>query len=280
MTRVKDLPYGWRLALALAAYCGVITAVGTWLLPETALESWLRELLHLAAIMLVILVGTQKALSLPAGVALTLVGLVATGMRTAAPRPLLEVIPFSFFDTALVTGCIGGGQLVSRLIRAPNVLVPVGVMAGLVDPLGVYLGFSGQAIHFRPEALTAVSSAIPTTALPEVPFITLGPGDILFAALFLVCLRKFRLNVKAAALWLFVGIAVVFALLLLTPIGERAAIPGLPVITGACLLPSLGAFRFSREEKRSLLVAAIVLLPVVAVLILLSRHISLLLGWR
>jgi hypothetical protein len=249
--------------------------MGKWLVPQTPLESWLRELLHLGAIVLAVVIGTQKALPVASTAGLLLVGVVGIGFRATGPLPLVEAVPFPIYDAALVAGCIGGGQIISRLIRSPNLLVPAGVVAAFVDPLGVYVGFTGQAILFTPESVAVVSSAIPTTGSATVPFISLGPGDIFFIAFFLASLYRFGLNAKAAAWGTFFIVAGLFALLLLTSIGDRITIPGLPFIACTCLLPSARAFSFSKDEKRSLLIGLAVIIPFVALLIILSRQVPL-----
>ena len=280
MKRLKDLPGGWLLLIALLAY-GVVTFLLGWaLVPRTNTESWLRELPHLAAILLVVLAGSRNRISLPAATVLILLGLVVPVLRVKADNTSLATyLPYPVLDAALVAGCIGGGQLVARAIHSRNLLVPIGVVAGLIDPFGVYLGFTGQTIHYRPEAVAAASTSIPTVASMQVPFISVGPGDILFITIFLVCLYKFGLNVRGAVIWLFVAIGSVFGLLLLTPLGKYA-FPGLPFIVAASLLPSAKAFSFSKEEKHAMLVGGFILLPLLIALVLFSRQIGSLLHWR
>jgi len=267
------------LPLVLCGYAVAIWALSAWL-PRNAGESWLRELFHVAAILTVLVLGTRRVLSVPGAIVCLVVGVALLRLRVLDSPGIRGTIGFSISDAGLMVACIGAGQIVSRMIKAPNVLVPVGVAAALVDTVGVYVGFVAKAVRYNQEAVVAVSSSLPTASAANVPLASLGPGDILFMALFLTCLAKFRLDVKAVAAWLFIAVAGVFALLMLTEVGDKMVIPGLPVIVAASILPSARSFSFSKEEKRSLLIAAAIMIPMLAIVTLLGRLAAAWLGWR
>jgi hypothetical protein len=167
------------------------------------------------------------------------------------------------------------GMLVSRIIRDVNIVLPVAVVAAVVDVLTVLRGPVAKALETAPDLVARVSVGIPQlgTAVVSptsgVEFVTLmGPGDFVFLGIFMACVWRFRMNAPAT-LWMIYAFCLIAMLVIVTPGG--AYVPGLPFIAAALLLVNFNEFRLSRAERFAMLYAALVGTALLLLLALFSR---------
>jgi hypothetical protein len=157
-------------------------------------------------------------------------------------------------ELSLVTLAAGAGYAVSFVIREPNLLLPVGICAAIVDFWGVNWGFVHRTLVTAPQVVRTVSVPV-RSVLPSIPLTTIGSGDFVFLALFFGVLYRFDMNVK----WAFwVG----YALLLVSMLAVMLVgpIPALVPMAIAVLVTNWNRFKLSRQEKASTAIVAGVLI--------------------
>jgi len=160
-------------------------------------------------------------------------------------------------DLALFFAAVLAGLLAARAVREPNMLVPIAVVAAMVDIWGVYWGFVAHIMEKAPQVAESFSAQLPISgkemaALPLVS--SVGAGDMLFAALFFGCVWKFGLPVRrtAAAMWTAVLLGPVVVMVAAQATGrELRVLPGLPFLAAAVLAANWKQFDLSRSEKRA-----------------------------
>lgn len=172
--------------------------------------------------------------------------------------PFLLILTGTFF-----------GQILARLIRDRAMLVPVGIIAGLVDFWGVFWGPVGSWSSGAPVAVSKMASAasaavdIPQSIqLPPqlavfghiTPPSSIGIGDFVFLALFLTCAYRLGFSPKRSMWGIFCGLllsSIILALNGQTLFGidiNIAYLPGLVFICGGVLLANIGSWQLSRQE--------------------------------
>lgn len=172
--------------------------------------------------------------------------------------------PFS--PSLRVAGLTGGaitlGAVVSRLIRHANLLPVVAVVVATVDIWNVLMGGLIAQLQVKaPQVISSVSTPLPAPKLPEgvplgLPLI--GLGDLFFLSFFFAGLWRMGLN-PSVSLWTALIAVLMNTILVSGPWGLRA-IPGLPLICLALLLPHWKAFRYTKEEKKALIVGGVFLI--------------------
>jgi hypothetical protein len=165
----------------------------------------------------------------------------------------------------LMLGAVGLGAIVSWVIREKNLLVPAVPLAAAIDVLTVLApeGAVRQIVEKAPEVVEKASVAI--TAAPSVagevarvmPIALIGVGDFVFLTLYLTCLYRFGLRVRATAIGLFL---VLWLYLMVVAFGVVPALPGLVPMALVVLGVNWREFQLSRQEKvASLLTVGMVL---------------------
>ncbi|CUU36185.1 hypothetical protein GXSOP10_122181 [Armatimonadetes bacterium GXS] len=165
----------------------------------------------------------------------------------------------------LMLGAVGLGAIVSWVIREKNLLVPAVPLAAAIDVLTVLApeGAVRQTVEKAPEVVEKASVAI--TAAPSVagevarvmPIALIGVGDFVFLTLYLTCLYRFGLRVRATAIGLFL---VLWLYLMVVAFGVVPALPGLVPMALVVLGVNWREFQLSRQEKvASLLTVGMVL---------------------
>lgn len=154
------------------------------------------------------------------------------------------------------------GATVGRILREPNLLPPVVLAAAIADYFTVQYGFTSRALTAAPHVVRSLAAPVtpaPVAAATPLPYqaIIVGPGDVVFPALFLSCLERFRLRVTASAVLL---VILPYLGLLAVQLGIGGPLPGLPFVGLAVLLPNLGKFKYSAAERRALLVAVLLVI--------------------
>jgi len=161
------------------------------------------------------------------------------------------------------------GILLARIIREPNVLLPVALIAMPIDYVGAMtsVGFTHSAVQHAPEIVSAVSIHVPTVrGLGIIPMI--GPGDALFIAFFLAVAKNLHLNERGTFWWMYGLLTLTMFIVLLTPWPIAALVPmGLAVI-----IANFRYFHFKRAEVFAMIYAMIMIFVVVGSFYLASHH--------
>jgi len=267
-----------RLTAVFSALFLLVAWAGHALLPALPVGSlWLGALLGLGLLLLFLVAALGLILSvvrLELGPWVQLGGAAAAAGLVLATRKL-GLAPLA--DYLVVVAASLFGCLVARLIREPNLLVPVAVVAGLVDFWGVYWGFVAHISKTAPQVVQSFSSAVPTpaaTGLPLPGLSAMGIGDFLFTALYLGAVWRLGMRTLRTARAIFVAVLfspLAFWLVPLVTHRPLEALPGLPFIGAGLLVANWRDFRISREEKFALLWAALVAGVVVGLYLLLRR---------
>jgi hypothetical protein len=173
-------------------------------------------------------------------------------------------------DALLVLAAVFLGRLVSRILREPSILVPVAVVAAVVDFWGVYWGFVAHVSKAAPKVAQSLSAPVPQVAnLPTgIPTVgAMGVGDFLFLAIFIAALYRMGLRLKrtvwALVITLTVGPPLAFLASRWFFHYELKALPGLPFVALAVLAANWRQVRPSREERVALLWAAVTVAAVI-----------------
>ena len=172
--------------------------------------------------------------------------------------PFLLILTGAFF-----------GQIIARLIRERAILVPVAIIAGLVDFWGVYWGPVGNWSANVPAAVSGLATAATQAAMvplevilpPQLavfgniaPPANIGIGDFVFLAFFLTCAYRLGLPARRIMWGIFAGLllsSVLFALNGRELFHLRIAfdyLPGLVFISGGVLAAGIGSWKLSRSE--------------------------------
>lgn len=178
----------------------------------------------------------------------------------------LEVV-LGVSDTLMVLAASMLGLAVSHIIREPNILAPAALFAALVDFAVVSLWIP-RVMEAAPHALSAVAVHVPQVGAKPTPtglrpIGIIGPADFVFLAFYFACIWRFGMAARATYLWMVVALAgyMFFQNVVgsLTPRLMEAVdmLPGLVPMAVVLLIVNRKHFRFSREEKRAMAVAAL-----------------------
>jgi hypothetical protein len=170
------------------------------------------------------------------------------------------------------------GTAGASLIRHANLLPPIAVVVTVMDIWTVLLGgFVHQVQQKAPKVVEAASVAVPLPAVAtktaSIALPLVGVGDWFFAAFFFALLWRFRLNWRASYWLATLLVALVLAGLALRVAWLPLALPGLPFLALAVLLPNWRFFRYTAEEKRALAVGVLFLLLLLALFTYAARQI-------
>ena len=170
------------------------------------------------------------------------------------------------------------GRIVSRMLREPSILLPVAVVAAVVDFWGVYWGFVAHVSEKAPEVAQSLSAQVPQMAdMPiAVPMVgAIGAGDFLFLALFMAALHRMGLRLRPTMWALTITLTLGPTLALLIPKWlfhhELDRLPGLPFISLAALAANWRSLRPSREERWALLYAGVTVAAVIGAFVAIRR---------
>ncbi len=185
----------------------------------------------------------------------------------AVNAPLFIVTPL-LRGLTITLSCAFFGILLSRIIREPNVLLPVALVAMPIDYLGAMtsIGFTQNVVTQNPHLVQALSVPVPAIgsspqhhgALHAVGFI--GPGDALFMAFFFAVVLRLNMNVRGTFWWMY-GLLTLTMFIVLSPLGFNIA--ALVPMGLAVLIANFRHFKLKREEVFATLYAAILILALV-----------------
>ena len=201
-----------------------------------------------------------------------LLPLVAGGLQRGAKPSATQVLGLTSAvtaqDMALLCAAMFGGVSLSRMIRTPNMLGPIGGIIAVIDIWGVMFGgpiskimASEAAAPITEKAMTSgpqIGAIGATNPAFSIPLPQIGVGDFLFLAFLLGIIVIHRMNWRtpAWATWLLVS----GALLSITFLPFFPALPGLLFIGAGAVLPNLKYFTYTRDEKFALLWAGVLVL--------------------
>ena len=168
---------------------------------------------------------------------------------------------------AVTLGCTFLGILLAPIIREPNVLLPVALVAMPIDYLGAMtsIGFTHTIVTKHPEIVKGISVPVPSVGgaahhagLAPIAFI--GPGDVLFVAFFFAVVLRLNLNVRGTFWWIY-GLLTATMIFVLSPWGFNIA--ALVPMGLAILIANFSYFKLKREEVFATLYAAVFILVLV-----------------
>jgi len=177
---------------------------------------------------------------------------------------------------SITLGCTFLGILLSRIIREPNVLLPVALIAMPIDYLGAMtsIGFTHTIVTNHPNIVPAVSIPVPTVGgathpggLHPIGFI--GPGDVLFVAFFFAVVLRLNMNVRGTFWWIY-GLLTATMLFVLSQWGFNIA--ALVPMGLAVLIANFRYFKLKREEVFATLYAGLLIIALVTGFYLYYSH--------
>ena len=167
-------------------------------------------------------------------------------------REFVVMLMFTFpvADLALITGAGLLGASLASIIRDPKMLLPVTLVAAIVDFWGVYVGTTHMFLEKAPQIVTAVSSSIPRfggglTPSGLKPISYIGFGDWFFLALFMTVCWRFHLQPHKTFWWL-LALLVPAMLLVIFPVLDY--LPALVPMALAIFLVNGNRLKLSRAE--------------------------------
>ena len=259
-----------------------------WLLPFVPVPTWLLGVAALVALLLSVawLLWLAKEAGRLWEPRHALLGGVIALLAWVGLMRLLPMLKSSFWlglgmavrDGCLLTGALLLGTAGASLIRHANLLPPIAVVVTVMDIWTVLLGgFVHQVQQKAPKVVEAASVAVPLPAVAtktaSIALPLVGVGDWFFAAFFFALLWRFRLNWRASYWLATLLVALVLAGLALRVEWFPLALPGLPFLALAVLLPNWRSFRYTAEEKRALAVGALFLLLLLALFTYAARQV-------
>lgn len=167
------------------------------------------------------------------------------------------------------------GILLSRIIREPNVLLPVALIAMPIDYVGAMtsVGFTHAVEQHAPSVVSNVSVPVPTiggmhSALGVHPLAFIGPGDGLFIAFFFAAVQTMALNWRGTFWWMYALLTIAMLMVLGWGFPIAALVPmGLAVIVA-----NVRFFHFKRSELFAMGYAILLVLVVVGAFYMTSHH--------
>jgi hypothetical protein len=186
------------------------------------------------------------------------VGAGAAGLAIAKAVPVLPGQSL-LGNVVLIVWAGFLGRLVSRIIREGKLLLPVTIVAALMDIFTVFWGVVAHVQEKAPEVAQAFSASAPVE-VPEgvwAPILAaVGIGDFLFLAVFLAVTIRFGMR-SVKTLWAAFAVMLV-APLAFTIIPSATGLPGLPFLAAAALWANRGLWEFTAEERKAMGLAAVI----------------------
>lgn len=176
-------------------------------------------------------------------------------------------------NIALILWAVFLGRLVSRVIREGKMIMPVAVVASIADIITVYWGVVAKISQQAPEVVETFSAAAPVKPPPGVPapiLTSVGIGDFLFIALFLAAAVRYSMNATKTVWLVFAAMLVAMVAFVIWP--QALGMPGLPFISAGVLLANWRHLRYSRDEKRALTVAGLLVAAAVLAVWMMVRR--------
>ena len=196
---------------------------------------------------------------------------VMAGVGEEGSALRLATIPAA--DVVFLVACVLGGRLLSRIVGERNLLFPVAIVLALADVFTVFMGPVAAVLANAPGVVTNLSVKVPQVGSAVGPegaaglthLATMGPGDLVFAALLFTAVVRFGLNLR----WTFIGILTPVTLGLVAFVAMPEVLPGVPVLplmAVGFLAVNWRQFTFTSQEKRNLAIAGVFVLALLAIM--------------
>ncbi|MEI6520298.1 MAG: hypothetical protein WCO98_09720, partial [bacterium] len=199
-------------------------------------------------------------------------------IMTASSRhaPEMWAINEAAIPFLLILAGIFLGQLIAKLIKEPAMLVPVGLVASLVDIWGVFWGPmkamsespTGAAVYGGFGSVPTATPAMPEHIAQQIPegfarIFTeiskpsqIGLGDFVFLAFFLTCAHWLGFSPRRTMWGIVIGLMISSVLFAVSgqdfgyfSFPRIEYLPGLPFICGGALLANLKVWQLTKSEK-------------------------------
>lgn len=165
----------------------------------------------------------------------------------------------------ITLGCAFLGILLAPIIREPNVLLPVALVAMPIDYLGAMtsIGFTQNVVAHNPKLVQNLSVPVPSMGgglhggIHPIGFI--GPGDALFMAFFFAVVLRLKMNTRGT-FWLMVSLLTATMLIVLVQDYNIAALIPMGL---AILAANYRFFKLKREEVFATIYAGAMILVLV-----------------
>jgi len=200
---------------------------------------------------------------------------VVAGVGEEGSTLRLATIPAA--DVVFLVACVLLGRLLSRIISERNLLLPVAVVLALADVFTVFMGPVAAVLANAPGVVTSLSIKVPEVGSAVGPegaaglthLATMGPGDLVFAALLFTAVVRFGLSLR----WTFIGILapVVLGLVAFVLMPGLPGVPVLPLMAVGFLAVNYRRFTFTTQEKRDLAIAGVFVLALLTVMWFVTR---------
>lgn len=205
--------------------------------------------------------------------------LVAIYVHLSHRMPISEIQTVILLKNAalgllLTLGLTFLGILLSLIIREPNVLLPIALVAIPIDYVGAMtsLGFTQAVVQHAPQIVSAVSVPVPSIGTPHSvgahPIGYIGPGDALFIACFFAAVQRLGLNERGTFWWVYTLLTIAMLVVLITGLNIAALVP----MGVAVIVANFRYFRFQRSEVFAMVYAAIMVFVVVGAFYAASHH--------
>ena len=264
-----------------AARLVAVGLVGTWVLtvgvpflPVPPVLGTLLATALLTALSFVALYGIAKlklapwheaALMVTCGLAWYTLAHAVASRHGRGPLSEGQLLAIAASGVGFLVMCAMGGRLLSRLVREPNLLLPVLVTAAVADVFTVFAGPTGEMLKRAPSVVQHLSMAVPQAGSAAhgrgmaglAMAASIGLGDYIFGALFLAAAWRHGLDTRRAAIG--GAICALIGMLCVLMIPQVSALPLLPFIAVGVLVPNVRRFKFSRQEIVTMAVGAVFL---------------------
>jgi len=199
---------------------------------------------------------------------------ISHGMSILEMRALL-LLKSAGLSLLLTLGLTFFGILLALIIREPNVLLPIALIAMPIDYVGAMtsLGFTQAMVQHAPQFVNAVSVAVPSMGTSRGgigvhPLAFIGPGDALFIACFFAAVQRLGLNERGTFWWIYGLLTLAMLVVLIQGFPIAALVPmGLAVV-----IANFRSFHYQRSEIFAMIYAGIMIFVVVGAFYLASHH--------
>ncbi len=236
-----------RTLLAIAKPGHLNNAQATWLTFGIVLVMMLLQLGLVQSVVRIGLRPKQSALwALLCAVAFVgMFFLLAYAMRAVKGYGHLEVVSLliGIHQLSLMLLAVFLGITVSYIIREPNTLLPVAIVAAAVDFWNVYVGPLGHIVATKPGVVHAVTIQMPAP-VPGMPIPMIGMGDFVFLAMYFSVVCRFGLNIRGTFWWGYV----LLTLTMLAVLGPLGGVPALVPMAFAVIIPNIRHIHLKRDE--------------------------------
>ena len=167
---------------------------------------------------------------------------------------------------SIIAGGFGLGSLIARMVESPRYIMPMGLVASLVDVWSVFSGPTKSIMESENREYVLRHAFVTQPALGERIQPIAGAADLVFVALFVCIASRLGLRVGRSMLGMFAGLAIGLAAAMLV-----GGLPGLPFIAGGFIAANWREVQPGKGELVRTAVFAAVLIGVLTLITLVRR---------